>query len=266
MTRDKLRTASVWGLRLLVLGAFFVAAENYTAPKFSECTSKIGAYQAAKNAHQYGLVFSDFIRGQGVCTLSLIDRHNGFFSFLGTIAIATFTLSLWRSTDRLWKSAENTSRWQLRAYVHVTLTGNTRITANAGEVARSVPGLINSGQTPAMDVLVYSNICVADFPLTASLPPILISSGGSKATIYPGQTGLNLFIESEAPITEEDMQLATPTSNNPSEAKSHRFYLYGFVSYKDVFGESHTTNFRVVTSGVGGGSPILWCADGNEMT
>jgi hypothetical protein len=38
--------------------------------------------------------------------LELIEKYNGAFTALASIAIACFTLTLWRSTDKLWRTSE----------------------------------------------------------------------------------------------------------------------------------------------------------------
>lgn len=89
----------IWGLTIVGVVAAFVFGENDIAPKFSECVRQIASNQGARSPHENGFILFDLVRAQGICTLSLIDRHNGFFAFLGTAAIAGFTFILWRATN-----------------------------------------------------------------------------------------------------------------------------------------------------------------------
>jgi hypothetical protein len=94
----RLKSILLWGLVFVLFYAILFIAENAIGPTFRQCVNKMAFY--------YGKNDAGFIWAQNVCTLSLIDRHNGFFSLLGTGAVACFTLALWRSTDRLWESGE----------------------------------------------------------------------------------------------------------------------------------------------------------------
>lgn len=42
--------------------------------------------------------------------LSFVDTHSGALTLIATVAIAAFTFTLWRSTDKLWSAAERQRR------------------------------------------------------------------------------------------------------------------------------------------------------------
>ena len=105
----QIRNRLIWGIAFAVVILGFFLAENYVAFRFSKCISQMTSYQAAERPQQHGLIISNFIWAQGVCSLSLIDRHNGFFSLIGTAAIAGFTFILWRATDGMLRVTERQS-------------------------------------------------------------------------------------------------------------------------------------------------------------
>ena len=42
-----------------------------------------------------------------ICSLRLVDRHNGFFAAVAAFIIAAFTFTLWQSTEKLWRASED---------------------------------------------------------------------------------------------------------------------------------------------------------------
>ncbi len=91
-----------------------------STPRVPHCEwfcSELSSQQAAERAKQNGVITGNLIHPQIICSLRLVDRHNGFFALLRTIAVACFTLALWQSTKRLWQLGERTAERQLRTYV-----------------------------------------------------------------------------------------------------------------------------------------------------
>lgn len=86
---------------------WFLIVEFAVSHSFRRCISEPADYRGAEGSYKYSRVVAVFIFRQGICSLRLIDAHNGFFALLGTIAVAFFTFTLWRSTDRLWQAAED---------------------------------------------------------------------------------------------------------------------------------------------------------------
>jgi len=98
-----------WGA-LLALVALFIFAENALAPNFQSCVSQHPASHGNEKTQQKGRIVFKIVIAESVCTLQLIDRHNGFFAALAAFAIAGFTFTLWRSTDKLWRAGQDQLR------------------------------------------------------------------------------------------------------------------------------------------------------------
>jgi hypothetical protein len=71
----------------------FVGAENLISNSFHVCV-----IQSANVANNSAQLIAIIIERQTICSLYLIDRHNGFFVVLATLGIAAFTATLWRGT------------------------------------------------------------------------------------------------------------------------------------------------------------------------
>jgi hypothetical protein len=85
--------------------ALLVTAENEIVPSFHTCISQKAAQQSAENADHKApaiIVTIGIIEIQALCSVRLVDRHPEFFATVATLAIATFTFTLWLATTRLW--------------------------------------------------------------------------------------------------------------------------------------------------------------------
>lgn len=91
----------------LVLAALFIFMENAVAPNFQSCVSQHTTSESNEKAQQKGRIILKTVVAESVCTLQLIDRHNGFFAALAAFVIAGFTFTLWQSTEKLWRASED---------------------------------------------------------------------------------------------------------------------------------------------------------------
>jgi hypothetical protein len=93
----------------LILVAFilFLLAENHIAQSFQTCVSQETAQKSADGSNYDSHDVAVSIKAQFICTVRLVDAHNGFFAAIAAFIVAGFTFTLWRTTDRLWKSSEN---------------------------------------------------------------------------------------------------------------------------------------------------------------
>lgn len=79
-----------------------------------------------------------------------------------TVAIAFFTLTLWRSTDKLWLSSSDAAQRQLRAYIsfnriqHTAASGWLMPQGTPGRWILIAPFFENSGVTPAINVRAFA--------------------------------------------------------------------------------------------------------------
>jgi hypothetical protein len=207
----------------------------------------------------------------------ILDALGVAITALATMAIAWFTWSLRRSTDRLWDADErqlkllaDTSAVQsrdtqssiaeaLRAAtamenVAATIQGNAAIQLRAyvsvlaGAIIEQAPGLnfefqpgiLNAGFTPAYDVIVYTKVDILPYPLPAdfdfSLPE------GPE----PG-VGVLGFQQRTFGIGTLNRRLSEQEIAEIKRPGGRRIYNYGRVTYRDLFGRPHYTNFCFYT-------------------
>jgi hypothetical protein len=192
--------------------------------------------------------------------------------FTGIVAIFTILLVIaggWQVSI-----ARATTR-QLRAYVFVNDISIFNVAnpinplpkdykKTGAEINRPDDGPIvamtikNSGQTPAYEVVNEGHICIQEFPLNSDLPFEPSSRFITKTAIPPGGiTTKNLAMR---PLTQKEVsQLRNGTM---------AIYVYGKIIYKDTFGKSRFTNFRVMhfaaAQSIGIGTGLTICEEGNE--
>jgi hypothetical protein len=130
-----------------------------------------------------------------------------------------------------------TGQRQLRAYI-VAGINNVDIQGPENEVSVSLGVSIkNTGQTPAHDLSVVSRTRLLEHPIKMPFDfSLLTGNDPSRAVLGAGQeTG------SESPankfFTGDEMMRA----ENPEGG--FRIYTWGSVTYRDVFGHKHYTNF-----------------------
>jgi hypothetical protein len=111
-----LRNITIFVVALAVSLGVFLWAENQIAPSFQSCISQNASQQSAESANDSSYNIVVLIKAQSICSLRLIDRHNGFFAALSTLIIAiftavlgSFTISLARSTRQAANSATDSS-------------------------------------------------------------------------------------------------------------------------------------------------------------
>jgi hypothetical protein len=148
------------------------------------------------------------------------------------------------------RSAERTTRRQLRAYVHIDIAGAALKVADG--VAKATLMLRNFGQTPAYDLWVTGGSAIA--PVFAEAPVGRTSAGA----LGPGAT----FTLTTRLQVNNDM-LAT------LQAGDLTLFLHGTVSYRDTFGDEQEMTFRVMTAGRtrhGEWDELIYAPEGNNTT
>ena len=150
---------------------------------------------------------------------------------------------------------KDTAQRQLRAYISVV----------AAKIEFPVPGqpkstltFRNAGQTPAHDVKIWIHQWVAAYPLDVALPTPPPDFVTARDTLGAGAS-CHMTNEAPHPVAKEPFLTLIGTSEGT-------IYVYGEVSYRDVFGEHHTQKYRLM---YGGSEPIVPsalkpCPDGNE--
>lgn len=170
-----------------------------------------------------------------------------------------------------------TTRRQLRAYVFVDTIDIGNITdplpPDDKQIDRNKVGawifrpnigpitfltIKNSGKTPAYDVINLGNICIKEFPLTSTLPPIDFGTVITKSAV-PANGIITKYLQLSEPLTEQEV--------TNLRAGIAAIYVYGKIYYK-TFGKKKVANFRFMhfagTGIIGLNSQMTICEEGND--
>jgi hypothetical protein len=189
----------------------------------------------------------------------LLRDNSEAITALATISIALFTLQLKRSTDALWKAANDESErlkrsgeQQLRAYIYLD-NAYFHYDIYRWKITFRIK---NFGQMPAHKVrLIETAEVVVWNNGNPKIPtPSQVTELGSMA---PG----NDFIENESKLT------GTPNRGSMLSGLE-AIYLVGMITYHDSFGKERTTNFRYYIGGDVGceGTEMYADSEGNDAT
>jgi hypothetical protein len=178
---------------LIFLVSFFVAitvfvwTENEIAPSFQACISQNTSDHSGENTKNNSPFIGTFIKDQAICTLRLVDKHNGFFAALAALIVACFTFTLWIATS---KQARLTFESLRLAREEFIATNRPEIVVHAVSVRHITGGsydrlgasilCFNKGRTAAENIEVRGAILVAQEleldvqrALIRSLPSVL---------------------------------------------------------------------------------------------
>ena len=156
-------------------------------------------------------------------------------------------------------SARETAMYELRAYVHVD-------TAEINVENRNAPSIKvtarNFGRTPAMNVRHWIHMWTEKYPLLGpDILPVPPDGFQMATSVLPPGGHHQMPINREPPPLPDIVAslLGTPEAT---------LYVYGEISYRDVFGENRNTRYRLM---YGGPEPVdekhlKPDVDGNEFT
>ncbi len=152
--------------------------------------------------------------------------------FTGVLAFLTFLLvcsGLWQ----LW-IVRDTEKRQLRAYVFPEKF--TLVNAIGPGLPKLRGEFKNSGQTPAFGVTGCSDFIWGPYPPTRDFTLIDNPQTESEGSVGPG-IAITVDLPLDSPIAKEDREAL--------RLGKLAIYFYGWISYRDIFGNQHKTNFRV---------------------
>ncbi len=140
--------------------------------------------------------------------------------------------------EQVFERQKNIAEIQLRAYLTVN-PGTYWIQNRELGLKYGIQMLIaNTGHTPASEVYFAMRTVVNDFPLPDSFDLSLPSprtQTGTGAQIATGQQRfMSAFLDDI--VSDEELKEFTQATNR-------KLYIFGTVWYKDIFEESHYTNF-----------------------
>jgi hypothetical protein len=233
-------------LLILFTGGIFVLAENRFSSTFQSCL----VYEANKepNPENAAVQLWGLAEPQIICTIRLVDRHNGFFAALGALAIAIFTGTLWQTSNQqafLTREALIVNKEALivskRALVFAKdIRSLWEIDKTSGEyVWRFRPIWENTGDTPTSKLRFYSDCELRN----SALPP------GFDFTRKKYRSGVGLI----PPRTITLGGVAPPipfAAISPQDILDVRqgskfLYIWGWASCFDTFPDTkeHITRF-----------------------
>lgn len=242
------RTLWPWFLvAILAVGVAFLMLPAYE--KYCQADHTKNYYCAA---YKLAMVFGDFI-----------DAHNGAINALATFAIALFTLTLWRSSEKMWNAtqdalrhAERTAERELRAYVHISGGEIKFEPLNAPTWHLTVK---NFGKTPAYDVRQWTHMWIEEYPLKVKLPAPDADFKTACSILPPGGHE-EMVCRRDPPIPGEALNLIGTVKGT--------VYIYGEIRYRDAFGEDRVTKYRLLYGGPtpNRGGFLKPDSEGNEAT
>jgi len=201
----------------------------------------------------------------------ILDALGVAITALATIAIAWFTWTLRRSTDKLWDASdqqlrlsETTAERQLRAYVFVSSAKVTYVTDDGGGIPEAHVFIKNSGQTPAYKVQNVSGFAFDKWPVPANLNLIVTDQEFSAAA----KTMTNLASGScETSIISSKLDKPLPGEDRAALSRGEIvIFVYGEIRYIDAFGKKRWTKYRLMMGGPAGarGGQLVGCEEGND--
>jgi hypothetical protein len=145
----------------------FVWAENQIAPSFQACMSQNASEQRGEGSKNNSDGVAAIVKAQSICSLRLIDRHNGFFAALAALIVAAFTFTLWVATSKqagLTLESLKLAREEFGAINRPEIGVHTvevrRIESDKGDLLGASILCFNKGRTAAENVEVRGDILV----------------------------------------------------------------------------------------------------------
>jgi hypothetical protein len=181
----------------------------------------------------------------GIKIAQVLDKAGGIITALATIAIAIFTLTLKRATDRLWDAGEkqlshlsDTAERQLRAYVTLI---DEQVELVANETAFILDfKLRNDGNTPAYHFAAWTEgeVSAVDADPFPDKRPVL---GDKAQRSIIGPAAIARTNTSEQPLSATDLEAI--------RKGTHAIFVWGGAEYEDAFKNPRYFVFRVSMTG-----------------
>jgi len=153
--------------------------------------------------------------------------------------------------------SQQEAKLELRAYVNVRAAGPGALKEGLSPRVRDT--IQNSGRTPAYNDAIHTFVTVADYPLIKNFERVTCPPDDQqpdKRRWFVGKVPRAETVR-ETPFTAEEITAI-------QTAKS-ALYFHGTVCYRDIFHESHRTDFCMFWKwDAGRMSPALSCDQGNK--
>jgi len=237
---------------------FFVWAENEIAQSFQTCISEKAPKESTEHSYNQSDSVAVIIKTQALCSLRLVDAHNGFFAALAAIAVAAFTFTLWVATDQLAKSGQKIFEATERAFVfldgfnyELTTRADMPTPANMRRVStysegepewyRSFPQLVitrfamqprwkNGGNTPTRNMTIQ---------IDWRGPPYAIPEPKYVYRAPPRPFFLAPQAVEPSEVIDLPMAAALVNWSMKPVGEPPQILIWGRADYEDVFGKKH---------------------------
>ena len=183
------------------------------------------------------------------------------FAFVSTVLLIATVIY----TARTYHHTVRTNRAELRAYVGINSLPEPEIDAHGMWIKVKVE-YKNVGQTPAKEVQVATNIYLEPMPFKEEWLAINHAPPeGSRGVLMPGTSA---WVSGQ--LREDDPDVERQITPNDVHAALQDepavgLWVFGKVTYSDIFGATHWTTFRYLMKKRKGLSPVFSaCADGND--
>ncbi len=229
---------------LIIVIVAFIFVENAAAPSFHKCISYVVQEQAADRADQQSSIVPDVISRQSICTIQLIDKHNGFFGLLVAVAIACFTYTLRKTSIEQGKLTERAIEISDRAltiaqWPYLYITAQNFVTPATRPAPSSNPQFQYTvtvhGESPAIIRAVYEELV-----LQKSTPVKPLRKSGWRfahdtKSKGEGWKGSMYWTGGEV--------ISSPQEMHQARVAGKQYYAIGCIIYDDLFGNQHEFGF-----------------------
>jgi hypothetical protein len=276
---------------LVVAVATIVLISFFDSESFQNCVCAQKQHNAANALREHNAIFpvQILVRCIGVA----LEDHNSAITAIASIIIAIFTATLWHATKGMLKAsadqsdkmersiaesakaatamenlathfAENVTTVkdrtakQLRAYLTVVIFDGIYQDREKNLRFEAKPMIINTGQTPAHNVGFRAKAAILPekFPSDFAFP--LPDEIVGAATLGPHQ---NFVINAAVEGFCDDADVGAI-----KVGKENALYIWGVVTYKDIFGDEWFTKFCHAVFFVAGKITGRYVSDYNEST
>jgi hypothetical protein len=177
-----------------------------------------------------------------------VEETARFASAMEQVALS-LEITARSSTDAAKSSAESLLglRKQMRAYLTVIIGGGVAQSRENNLRFDARPTLLNGGLTPARNVRSRSKAAILPNPLPKDWDDSITAEGEEGGNFIGAHQNAQMIAVAEDFVPDDRVE-SIKLGNGPS------VYVWGIVTYEDIFGDSHTTKFC---------HRLTWLADGN---
>jgi hypothetical protein len=165
----------------------------------------------------------------------------GVIAFIALLQTAVFSFQAFQLRKTIGKMDEIANR-EMRAYITVVVSKAYPQDRAKGIKFQGEPRMVNSGRTPAQKVNFKMRSAILPYPLPSNFqfPPWLREtlSERSELTAGPQQS----VVLSKGGIVD-DFVPDQDVEDIKHVAGGRALYTWGFITYEDIFGNSHSTEF-----------------------